>query len=176
MTSHFYKQKRNTQKLACASTEQKDNVPEQQLPVIAVPSRLPIPEPAAVDPMLTERQHDDVVLFSCNQTHASETERQRTLAMVSALELQPFAMKDAYGAEQNDLAHASVIAKLSVGQVKVSPNTPAPKKRKLTENGPCLKCSPGLVPGLEFIYSVSHIQHRFRVESLLSSMMSSANS
>lgn len=96
--------------------------------------------------------------------------------MVSALELQPFAMKDAYGAEQNDLAHASVIAKLSVGQVKVSPNTPAPKKRKLTENGPCLKCSPGLVPGLEFIYSVSHIQHRFRVESLLSSMMSSANS
>ncbi|KAG9065046.1 OPT super [Linnemannia hyalina] len=75
--------------------------------------------------------------------------------LISALELQPFAMKDAYGAEQNALAHASVIAKLSVGQVNVSPNTPAPKKRKLPENDPCLRCSPGLVPGLEFLYSIS---------------------
>ncbi|KAI8594988.1 hypothetical protein EDD21DRAFT_421107 [Dissophora ornata] len=63
--------RKHIQNSACASTEQEDNVSEQQLPVIAVPSHLPIPEPAAVGPRPTVRQqHDDAVLFSCNQTHA----------------------------------------------------------------------------------------------------------
>ncbi|KAI7818285.1 hypothetical protein BC939DRAFT_387438, partial [Gamsiella multidivaricata] len=101
------------------------------------------------------REYNDAVLCSCNQTHVSDAEKQRILGIVDALELRPFAMKDSDGAEQNGLAHISVIVKLSAGQGQVVPNMPPPKKRKHAHHDTCPICTPTQAPGLENVLSTS---------------------
>ncbi|KAG0300677.1 hypothetical protein BGZ98_008981, partial [Dissophora globulifera] len=114
--------------LTCAPEEQDNDEPGQRLPVTAMPSQQSFPVPVTADPTPQLREYNDAVLYSCNQTHVSDAEKQRTLAIVNALELRPFAIKDADGAEQNGLAHASIIAKLSAGQGQVATNMPLQKK------------------------------------------------
>ncbi|KAF9949415.1 hypothetical protein BGZ70_001796 [Mortierella alpina] len=111
--------------------------------------------PATSGPIPMTRQHDEAVLFSCHQLHASNAEQKRTLGIIDALELEPFTMTDAEGAEQNALAHTSIVAKLSTGQVKVCPNPVTSLKRKHAEDDPCVRCFPAQAPGLEYVFSVS---------------------
>ncbi|CAO3568904.1 unnamed protein product [Mortierella alpina] len=110
------------------------------------------PVPGAVS---MSRTHEDAVLYSCQQGHASEAEQKRTLSIIEALDLQPFAFKDGHGAEQNALAHASVIERLSFGHVSVDPTPATPRKRKLDVTEPCWTCSPIPSAGLEHLMSVS---------------------
>ncbi|KAG0250717.1 hypothetical protein BGZ95_007117, partial [Linnemannia exigua] len=60
-----------------------------------------------------------------------------------------------HGAEQNGLAHISVIAKLSDGEGQVAPNMPPPKKRKHAHHDACPICTPTPAPGLEYVLSIS---------------------
>ncbi|KAF9317678.1 hypothetical protein BGZ91_005312 [Linnemannia elongata] len=64
-------------------------------------------------------------------------------------------MKDPHGAEQNGLAHISVIAKLSAGEGQVAPNMPPPKKRKHAHHDACPICTPTPAPELEYVLSTS---------------------
>ncbi|KAG0254088.1 hypothetical protein BGZ95_006138, partial [Linnemannia exigua] len=125
--------------LTCTSEEKDNDEPGQQPPVIALPSYQSLSVPIMVDSTPQMREYNDAVLYSCNQTHVSDTEKQRTLGIIDALELRPFAMKDPHGAEQNGLAHISVIAKLSAGEGKVAPNMASMQRRKYIEldNGVC---------------------------------------
>ncbi|KAF9118992.1 hypothetical protein BGX30_004161, partial [Mortierella sp. GBA39] len=141
--------------LTCAPEDPDDDEPVQQPPVIAMPTHQPLPVPTMADSIPQMREYDDAVLFSCNQTHASDAEKQRTLTIVSALELRPFAMKDRDGAEQNGLAHESVVARLSAGQGQVISNVILPKKRKHDLISSCSACTPTRVPGLEYVLSTS---------------------
>ncbi|KAI8595384.1 hypothetical protein EDD21DRAFT_43810 [Dissophora ornata] len=141
--------------LACAPEEQDDDEPAQQLPVIAMPSHQSLPVPTTADSAPQMREYSDAVLYSCNQTHTSDAEKRRTLDIVDALELRPFAMKDPDGAEQNGLAHISVVAKLSAGQGQVTPNMPLPQKRKYADFDSCPTCTTTQVPGLEYVLSTS---------------------
>ena len=155
--------------LTCAPEEQgDDDEPGQQPPVIAMPSHQSLPVPITADSTPQMREYNDAVLYICNQTHVSDAEKQRTLGIVDALELGPFALKDPDGAEQNGLAHISVIAKLSAGQGQVAPNMPSPKKRKHAHDGTCPMCTPTQAPGLEYVLSTSpytvSIQRRKYIE------------
>ncbi|KAF9543484.1 hypothetical protein EC957_000845 [Mortierella hygrophila] len=114
---------------------------------------LPVPTTANSTPQI--REYNDAVLYSCNQTHVSDAEKQRTLSIVDALGLRPFAMKDPDVAEQNGLAHISVIAKLSTGQGQVALNMPPSKKRKYVHHDSCPSCTPTQAPGLEYVLSAS---------------------
>ncbi|KAK5797110.1 hypothetical protein F5H01DRAFT_385294 [Linnemannia elongata] len=139
----------------CATEEQDNDDPGQQPPVIAMPSEQCLPVPNTIDSTSLIREYNDAILYSCNQTHVSDAEKQRTLAIVDALGLTPFAIKDSDGAEQNGLAHTSVVAKLSTGQSQVAPNMPSPKKRKHTRDDTCPNCTPTQAPGLEYVLSAS---------------------
>ncbi|KAG0282240.1 hypothetical protein BGZ96_000713 [Linnemannia gamsii] len=141
--------------LTCTSEEKDNDEPGQQPPVIAMPSYQTLPVPIMADSTPQMREYNDAVLYSCNQTHVSDAEKQRTLGIVDALELRPFAIKDPHGAEQNGLAHISVIAKLSAGEGKVASNMPPPKKRKHAHHDACPICTPTPAPGLEYVLSTS---------------------
>ncbi|KAG9060795.1 hypothetical protein KI688_008876 [Linnemannia hyalina] len=89
--------------MTCAPEEQDNDKPGQQSPVIAMPSYQSLPVSiTAADSTPQMREYNDA------------------------------AMKDPHGAEQNGLAHISVIAKLSTGEASI-------KRRKYTEldNGVC---------------------------------------
>ncbi|KAH7044401.1 hypothetical protein BKA57DRAFT_469559 [Linnemannia elongata] len=139
----------------CVTEEQDNDDPGQQPPVIAMPSEQCLPVPNTIDSTPLIREYNDAILYSCNQTYVSDAEKQRTLAIVDALGLRPFAIKDSDGAEQNGLAHTSVVAKLSTGQSQVAPNIPSPKKRKYTRDDTCPNCTPTQAPGLEYVLSAS---------------------
>ncbi|KAG0009181.1 hypothetical protein BGZ81_003593, partial [Podila clonocystis] len=89
----------------------------------------------------------------CGEMHASAGEKRKTLGIVESMGLEPISIKDALGIEQNALAHATVISRLSAGPVDLSPV--APQKRKLDEDETCTKCSPAPAPGLEHLLSSS---------------------
>lgn len=135
--------------LTCAPEEQDNDDPGQQPPVVAIPSQQSLPVPIAVDSIPPMREYNDAALYCCSQTHVSDTAKQRTLAIVDALGLRPFAIKASDGAEQNGLVHTSVIA--SAGQCQVAPNMPSPNKRKYTRDDTCLICTPTQAPGLDYV-------------------------
>ncbi|KAK3830570.1 MAG: hypothetical protein JOS17DRAFT_746772 [Linnemannia elongata] len=137
--------------------KEEEDLPDPGLPIRAMPKHLPVPSPPTSDPLPTIRAYRDAVLYSCQHHATSHVEQQRTLDIIDALGLKPFALKDALGVEQNALAHASVIAKLSAGQVSVCPTTPHIRKRRYDEDEAALicLCSPVPTPGLEHILSVS---------------------
>ncbi|KAG0195624.1 hypothetical protein BGX28_000978, partial [Mortierella sp. GBA30] len=100
------------------------------------------------------QDHDSAVLFACNQGNEADEEKYKTLCIVNALELRPFGLRDKFGIERYALAHATVVHKLTLGEVAVcSTNLPI-KKRKLG-NKHCSACSVNAVPGLEQLFSVT---------------------
>ncbi|KAF9925600.1 hypothetical protein FBU30_004653 [Linnemannia zychae] len=146
---------KHLEKLTCVPEEQNNDEPGQQPLVIAIPSYQSLPVPIMADSTPHLREYNDAVLYSCNQTHVSDSEKQRTLGIVDALELRPFAIKDFLGAEQNGLAHISVITRLSAGEGQVAPNMPPPKKMKLAHHDACPICTPAPTYGLEYVLSTS---------------------
>ncbi|KAF9084641.1 hypothetical protein BGX27_003738 [Mortierella sp. AM989] len=137
--------------------EEEENSLDSELPIRSMPKHLPVPSLPASGQLPMTRSYRDAVLYSCQQHTASQAEQQKTVSIIDALGLQPFAMKDGLGAEQNALAHPSVIAKLSAGQVSVFPTTPHIRKRRHDEVEETLTCtcSPVPPPGLEHVLSVS---------------------
>ncbi|KAG0218140.1 hypothetical protein BGW41_000377, partial [Actinomortierella wolfii] len=110
--------------LVCVPEEQDYDETVEQTPAITMPSHQSLPIPTRGDSTPQMRDYNDTVLYS-------DIEKRRTLNIIDALELRPFAMKDSDGAEQNGLAHVSVIVKLSAGQGQIAPNMPLPKKGSL---------------------------------------------
>ncbi|KAF9425689.1 hypothetical protein BGZ94_007312, partial [Podila epigama] len=94
-------------------------------------------------------------LWHCQQELASEGEKKRTLGIIEALDLQPLALKDAHGAEQDVLAHPSVIKRLSSGHVSITSAISVPQKRKLDDAHGCCNCNPVHTPALEYVLSTS---------------------
>ncbi|KAK3834550.1 MAG: hypothetical protein J3R72DRAFT_452106 [Linnemannia gamsii] len=137
--------------------EEEGVLPDSELPIRTMPKHLPVPSPPTSGSLPTMRAYRDAVLYSCQQHAASQAEQQRTLDIVDALGLKPFALRDSLEVEQNALAHASVIAKLSAGQVSVYPTTSQTRKRRHEEDEAALtcSCSPVPTPGLEHVLSVS---------------------
>ncbi|KAF9966037.1 hypothetical protein BGZ73_001169, partial [Actinomortierella ambigua] len=104
-------------------------------PVITMPSNQPLPAPATADSTPQMRDYNDAVLYSCNQTHVSDAEKQRTLNIVDALELRPFAMKDSDRAEQTAWPMFRSLPSCLLVKVKLFQTCPS--------------------PGLEYVLSIS---------------------
>ena len=104
------------------------------------------------NPLPLKRDYEDAVLQACQQTHAAEDSKRKTLFIVDTLQLSPFAITDALGVEQNALAHPSVISKISSGSISVCPIIRT--KRKL-DGESCRNCSPVAAPGLDHLLAVS---------------------
>ncbi|CAO3566087.1 unnamed protein product [Mortierella alpina] len=152
-----YKTKTGCRKhiLSNICVENEDTTPDSALAIISMPDELAIPLPPIPDVVSVSRTHEDAVLYSCQQGLASEAEKKRILCIVQALDLEPFAITDGHGAEQNALAHPSVIKRLSFGQVSINPTLSVPRKRKLDDAEACWRCSPIPSAGLEHLMSVS---------------------
>ncbi|CAO3565325.1 unnamed protein product [Mortierella alpina] len=125
--------------------------PEQVLPPVTVPvipdiPVLPLPLAENIPPV---RDHDVAVLSACNLLDESDEEKCKTLFIVDALKLRPFALQSDLGVEQYALAHKSILDKLVIGEVAVAA-TDIPRKRRCVED-----VVTSVAPGLENLLGVS---------------------
>ncbi|KAG0307839.1 hypothetical protein BGZ99_001352 [Dissophora globulifera] len=137
-----------------STAERNNDSPQERLPVISMPESVDIPLPPVPGPQRGPRTHEEAVLFSCNLVNSQEGEKQRTLGIIEALDLQPLALEDQNGAEQNVLAHRLVLEKLLFGPVTLSSTIPL-KKRRRDESSTCWNCSPASAAGMEHLLSTS---------------------
>ncbi|KAK3841527.1 MAG: hypothetical protein J3R72DRAFT_369034 [Linnemannia gamsii] len=124
-------------------------------PVTIPGAILPVLSPTTADPLPVTRGHDDAVLYACQQMHASESDKVKTLFITESLGLTPFVLKDTVGNEQNALTHPDVLKKLSMGPLQFSAILPDCKKRKCAVDSLCQNCSPISVPGLDSLLTMS---------------------
>ncbi|KAF9966376.1 hypothetical protein BGZ73_001020 [Actinomortierella ambigua] len=143
-------------------TEDEDP-PEPTLPALTLPERQAIPPLPKPRQQPATRAFDDAVLYSCGDLHASAGEKRKTLGIVESLGLEPISIKDALGIEQNALAHATVISRLSAGSFDLSPV--ARQKRKTDGNDTCPNCSSAPEPGLEHLLFSSPYATRLATRS-----------
>ncbi|KAG9324692.1 hypothetical protein KVV02_001674 [Mortierella alpina] len=102
--------------------------------------------PPTADPLPATRGHDDVTLYACQQMHASESDKVKTLFITESLGLTPFVLKDTLGNDQSALVHPDVLKKLTVGQLQFSAIMPDSRKRKFVVDSLCQNCLPSSVP------------------------------
>ncbi|KAF9958060.1 hypothetical protein BGZ72_000925 [Mortierella alpina] len=121
-----------------------DPDPDQVLPAITVPDvpKIPASSLSTAETIPSVRDHDLAVLSACNQLSESDEEKCKTLFIVDALKLRPFAIRSDLGLEQYALAHKTVLDKLVLGEVAVSA-TDIPRKRRCVEV-PVTTVAPGL--------------------------------
>ncbi|KAG0231814.1 hypothetical protein BGW41_002085, partial [Actinomortierella wolfii] len=139
--------------------------PEPTLPAVTLPKRQvvpPLPEPCQQP---EKRTFDEAILYSCGESHSSVGEKRKTLGIVDSLGLEPISIKDTLGIEQNALAHATVISRLPIGPVELSPV--ARQKRKLDADEICPNCSPAPAPGLDHLLSTSPYAARLATRSYI---------
>jgi predicted RNA-binding Zn-ribbon protein involved in translation (DUF1610 family) len=139
------------------------NPPELTLPAVTLPQHQAVPPPPGPREQPETRTFDDAVLYSCGELHASAGEKRKTLGIVESLGLEPISIKDALGIEQNALAHAAVVSRLSAGPVELSPVVL--RKRKRDEDETCPNCSPPPAPGLAHLLSCSPYAARLATRS-----------
>lgn len=123
---------------------------------VTIPDATPLVlSPPTADPLPATRGHDDAILYACQQMHASENDKVKTLFITESLGLTPFVLKDTLGNEQNALVHPDVLKKLTVGQLQFSATMPDSRKRKFAVDSLCQNCSPISVPGLDSLLTMS---------------------
>ncbi|ORX45322.1 hypothetical protein DM01DRAFT_1269563, partial [Hesseltinella vesiculosa] len=122
---------------------------------VYAPSSL-LQQPELLSVLKQPLQHDckDAILHACNVMAKTDKEKTKTLALVEAMDLMPFALLDADGNEHNALAHTTVIEDLISRSPTISPILPT--KRAFFDidqdvNMACSNCSP---PPPTFLCSV----------------------
>lgn len=143
--------------MSCGAQYQMENHIEQVLPPVTIPDVLVIPsvESSTTETQASPRDHDFAVLAACHKENNSSEEKNKTVFIIEALKLKPFALQDQFGLDRYALAHTTVIDKLSIGQVSVCATNIPQKKRRLEDCKSCNACSPIASPGLEHLIAVS---------------------
>ncbi|KAG0930809.1 hypothetical protein G6F57_011483 [Rhizopus arrhizus] len=109
--------------------------------------------PINVNPL--RKTFDEAVIDACQQSGSQHAERQKTLYIVDALDLKPFAIFDKNGIEQNALAHERVISSITAGNDSILPILPLKRSYDDEESAPYMKCTPITAPGLDRILASS---------------------
>jgi hypothetical protein len=110
--------------------------------------------PPITEPLPATRGHDDAILYACQQMHASESDKVKTLFITESLRLTPCVLKDTLDNEQNALVHPDVLKRLSVGQLQFSATMPNSKKR-VCGGWRVSELPPISVPGLDSLLTMS---------------------
>lgn len=116
--------------------------------------------PASTHPSsdaLAPRTYDEAILHSCQQQHASDDEKIKTLCLVDSLALQPMAIIDQQGVEQNVLTHPSIGTKLVDQHECVKPIIPSKRRYAdmMDKGSLCVSCQPEVTDGLENLLHMS---------------------
>ncbi|SAL96150.1 hypothetical protein [Absidia glauca] len=104
-------------------------------PIVTIPAEVTVPDNAEIKETNSDnrkRNHQESVLFACQEENADFAISSRTEQIVHALDLIPFSLVGATGTEYNALAHPSVIEKVTGEKDLVVDKTDI-KKRKLEE-------------------------------------------
>lgn len=109
--------------------------------------------PITVNP--PRRNFDEAAIDACQQSGSQHAERQKTLHMVDALDLKPFAFFDKSGIEQNALAHERVISNITADNDSILPILPLKRSYDDEESVPCMKHTPITTPGLDRVLASS---------------------
>ncbi|KAI8060875.1 hypothetical protein BC940DRAFT_337241 [Gongronella butleri] len=112
--------------------------------------------PAQVTVCESRRSYDDAVLHACNQTTATDKEKIKTLALVDSMDLQPIAILNAQGKENNALTNKSYISDLTGDHGHIHGIIPSKRFPDGSEkNLSCVACSPTMQRGLENLIAAS---------------------
>ncbi|KAI8967790.1 hypothetical protein BDF20DRAFT_829054, partial [Mycotypha africana] len=112
----------------------------------------------AINPIIVNpprRNFDEAVINACEQSGSQHAERQKTLSIVDALNLKPFAFFDKNGIEQNALAHERVISNIMSDNDSILPILPLKRSYDDEKSIPCIKCTPITTPGLDRVLASS---------------------
>ncbi|KAI8333140.1 hypothetical protein BC941DRAFT_121165, partial [Chlamydoabsidia padenii] len=105
----------------------------------------------------TPRNYDEAVLYCCQQEHASQEEKIKSMCIVESLALQPIAITDSQGIEHNALTSPYIINKLVSSHQHIKPIIP--KKRlysDMADKGAlCVQCLPEVVSDLKNFINMS---------------------